>query len=317
MKKALLSGVTGMDGSHLADLLLEKGYEVHGIVRRSSSPNTNRINHILDRLHLHCGDLADSESLNRIVDDVQPDEVYNLGAQSFVRSSFDIAEYTAQIDALGALRLIEATWKNSDAKFYQASTSEMFGSSQAPQNEDTPFAPRSPYGAAKLFAYWTVVNYRDSGMFACNGILYNHEGERRGDEFVTQKIAKGLVRIYLRQQNELVLGNLDAKRDWGYAPDFVQAMFLMMQQDEPDDYVIATGESHTVREFLDEGAHYLGMEWQPFVKIDPQYFRPIEVDYLLGNALKAERVLQWKPKVKFKQLVRIMIDAELAVQESV
>lgn len=317
MKKALLTGITGMDGSHLSDLLLSKGYEVHGIVRRSSSPNTSRINHILDHLHLHCGDLTDSESLNRIVLFVQPDEIYNLGAQSFVRSSFDISEYTANTDALGVLRLIEAARIcNSHPKFYQASTSELFGMTETPQNEKTPFYPRSPYAIAKLFGYWTVVNYRESyDMFACNGILMNHESERRGDEFVTQKIAKGLVRISKGLQDKLFLGNLDARRDWGYAPDFVRGMFLMMQQDKPDDFVLATGESHTVREFLDEASNILNLDWTKFVEIDPCYFRPTEVDYLLGNANKAKRILGWEPTVRFKELVSIMVRrAELEIQ---
>lgn len=313
MKKALLTGITGMDGSHLSDLLLSKGYEVHGIVRRSSSPNTSRINHILHRLHLHCGDLTDSESLNRIVLSVQPDEIYNLGAQSFVRSSFDISEYTANTDALGVLRLIEAARVcGSRPKFYQASTSELFGRTEIPQNEKSPFYPRSPYAISKLFGFWTVVNHRESyGMFACNGILFNHEGPRRGDEFVTQKIVKGLVAIKEGRQDKLVLGNLDARRDWGYAPEFTEAMWLILQQDKPDDFVIGTGEYHTVREFLNMASEYLDLDWTKHVEIDSRYFRPTEVDYLLADASKAKKVLGWGPKIKFDQLVRIMVDSEL------
>ena len=310
--KALLSGITGQDGSYLAELLLEKGYDVHGIVRRSSSPNTGRIAHIVDRLYLHAGDMTDFGSLNNIVQAAQPDEVYNLAAQSHVRTSFENPEYTANTDALGTLRLIEAVRNCSrSTKFYQASTSELFGLTEIPQRETTPFYPRSPYGIAKQFAYWTVINYRESGMFACNGILFNHESPRRGDDFVTQKIVKGLVRIFKKQQDKLFLGNLEARRDWGFAKEYVEAMWLMMQQPEPDDFVIATGEAHTVREFLDEAAAYLDMDWKPCVEIDSSYFRPTEVDYLLGDASKAKRVLGWEPKVRFQQLVRLMIDAEL------
>src|ERR1700677_1909475 len=245
MKKALISGITGMDGSHLSELLLVKGYSVHGIIRRTSGLNTSRINNILDDLHLHYGDVTDSGSLCRIIQEVQPDEIYNLAAQSNVRTSFDSPAYTALTDGIGALNLIDAAWNNGKPKFYQASTSEMFGASAPPQNELTPFYPRSPYGTAKLFAYWTVVNYRERGMFACNGILYNHEGEKRGSDFVTQKIVKAMVRIKKGSKELLRLGNLEAKRDWGYAPDYVEGMWRMMQQDKPDDFVLATGESHT------------------------------------------------------------------------
>lgn len=312
-KIAFITGVGGQDGSFLSELLLEKGYQVHGLIRRTSTPNTSRIAHILDRITLHSGDMTDSNSLHNIIQKIQPDEIYNLAAQSHVRNSFDSPEYTANTDALGTLRLIEAarvcaSWP----KFYQASTSELFGMTEVPQNEKTPFYPRSPYAIAKLFAYWTVVNYRESyGMFACNGILFNHEGPRRGDEFVTQKIVKGLVAISQGCQEKLVLGNLDAKRDWGSAKEYVEAMWLMLQQDKPDDFVIGTGESHTIREFLNKAADYLGLNWEDCVEIDPRYFRPTEVDYLLADASKAKRILGWEPKIKLDKLIEIMIECEL------
>jgi len=311
--KTLITGITGQDGSYLAELLLEKDYEVHGVVRRASSPNTGRIKHILGQLHLHYGDMTDLGSLSSIIEEVQPDEIYNLAAQSHVRTSFENPEYTANTDGLGTLRLLEAARVcNSNPKFYQASTSELFGMTGVPQNEKTSFHPRSPYGIAKLFAYWTVVNYRESyDMFACNGILFNHESPRRGEEFVTKKIVRELVRIRNGVQDKLALGNLDAKRDWGYAKEYVEAMWLMLQQDKPEDFVIATGESHTVRDFLDEAGEYLGMDWTGCVEIDSQYFRPAEVDYLLGDASKAKQLLGWEPKVKFKELVRLMVDDEL------
>ena len=312
MKIALITGISGQDGSFLAELLLEKGYEVHGIIRRTSHPNTGRINHILDQLHLHNGDMTDANSLTNIVREVCPNEIYNLAAQSQVRVSFENPEYTANTDALGTLRLIEAAKTcGSNPRFYQASTSELFGMTETPQRETTAFYPRSPYGIAKLFAYWTVVNYRESGMFACNGILFNHESPRRGDEFVTQKIVKALVAIHQGKQDKLLLGNLDARRDWGYAKEYVEAMWLMLQQPTPEDFVIATGESHTIREFLDEAATYLQLDWSKYVEIDPQYFRPTEVDYLLGDASKAKHILGWTSKVKFKELVKIMVEAEL------
>jgi GDPmannose 4,6-dehydratase len=312
MKKAFITGIGGQDGSYLSELLLEKGYEVHGLMRRSSTPNTSRISHILNRLVLHSGDMTDGGSLRNILRDVQPDEVYNLAAQSHVRTSFESPEYTANTDALGTLRLIEAARIcGSDPKFYQASTSELFGMTETPQRETTAFYPRSPYGIAKLFAYWTVVNYRESGMFACNGILFNHESPRRGDEFVTQKIVKALVAIRQGKQDKLLLGNLGARRDWGYAKEYVEAMWLMLQQDKPEDFVIATGESHTIGEFLDVAAAHLEMDWTKYVEVDLQYFRPTEVDHLLGDASKAKRVLGWEPKVKFKELVKIMVEAEL------
>lgn len=313
MKRALVTGITGQDGSYLAELLLEKGYEVHGIIRRSSSFNTGRIDHIFSDLKLHFGDLTDSGSVNKLVSAIEPDEIYNLGAQSHVRVSFEIPEYTADADALGTLRLLEANRTlDNPAKFYQASSSELYGKVlETPQSETTPFYPRSPYGIAKQFAYWTTVNYREAyGMFACNGILFNHESPRRGETFVTRKIVKAAMRIACGSQDKLLLGNLDAKRDWGFAKEFVEAMWLMLQQDRPDDFVIATGETHSVREFLDEAFGYLDLDWHKHVEIDEKYFRPSEVDVLLGDASKAKRILGWEPKVKFRELVRLMVDAE-------
>jgi GDPmannose 4,6-dehydratase len=313
MKKALVVGCTGQDGSYLCELLLSKGYEVHGIIRRSSSFNTGRINHIFENLRLHYGDLTDANSLNNIVGSQKFDEVYNLGAQSHVRTSFDIPDYTSTVDALGTLRLLEAVRHHGVPKFYQASSSELFGkAAKVPQNEETPFYPRSPYGVAKQFAYWTTVNYRESyNMFACNGLLFNHESPRRGETFVTRKIVKALVRISKGSKEKLALGNLKAQRDWGYAKEYVEAMWLMMQHSEPDDFVIATGETHSVRDFLNEVSNLLGLDWENHVTIDPKYYRPTEVDILLGDASKAKRILGWEPKVKFKELVRIMVEAEL------
>src|SRR3982751_5857256 len=319
MKKALITGVTGQDGSYLAELLLQKGYAVYGIVRRSSSFNTGRIDHIYQdqpepnpHLRLLYGDLNDASSLNRIIRDVAPDEIYNLGAQSHVRVSFDIPEYTGEITAIGAVRLLEAIREaHIPTKFYQASSSEMFGNAPAPQNEDTPLLPRSPYAAAKLYAHWMTRTYRDGyGLFACNGILFNHESPRRGETFVTRKITKAVARIHAGRQQKLFLGNLDARRDWGFAGDYVEAMWLMMQQDKPDDYVIATGETHSVREFLDEAFGRLNMEWQKYVEIDPRYFRPTEVDHLHGDPSKAMRALGWKPKVNFRGLIEMMVRAD-------
>jgi GDPmannose 4,6-dehydratase len=311
---ALVTGITGQDGSYLAELLLEKGYEVHGIIRRSSSINTDRIDHIFENqdLHLHYGDLCDGSAIDNLIRIVDPVEVYNLGAQSHVRTSFDIPEYTADTDAMGALRLLEVL-RDRGIRFYQASSSELFGKVlETPQTEKTPFYPRSPYAVAKQFAFWSTVNYRESyGMFACNGILFNHESPRRGDTFVTKKIVKAAVKIARGKQDKLFLGNLDAKRDWGYAKDYVEAMYLMMQQPIPDDYVIATGETHSVREFLDEAFGLLNLDWHRHVEIDPRYFRPAEVDLLLGDATKAARQLGWYPKTKFKELVKLMIEAEL------
>jgi GDPmannose 4,6-dehydratase len=322
-KKALITGITGQDGSYLTELLLGKGYDVYGVIRRASTFNTERIDHIYQdphesgrRLRLLYGDLNDASSLNKILRDVQPDEIYNLGAQSHVRVSFDIPEYTAEVGALGTLRLLEAIRETGlrGTRFYQASSSELFGKVQeVPQRETTPFYPRSPYGVAKLYAYWVTVNYRESyELFACNGVLFNHESERRGETFVTRKITRAAAAIKLGLQNKLYLGNLDAKRDWGHAKDFVEAMWLMLQQDEADDYVIATGETHSVREFLDEAFGRLDLDWKQFVEIDPRYFRPTEVDLLVGDASKARRKLGWEPKITFKELVRAMVDADLA-----
>ena len=319
-KKALITGITGQDGSYLAELLISKGYEVHGIIRRSSSFNTERIDHLyLDphvhgvKLFLHYGDLSDSASLTRQMHEIQPDEVYHLGAQSHVRVSFDIPEYTGDVTALGTTRLLEAIRETAPkARFYQASSSEMYGLVQAvPQREDTPFYPRSPYGAAKVYAYWMTVNYRESyKMHASNGILFNHESPRRGETFVTRKITRAIARIKAGLQKELYLGNLDAKRDWGYAPEFVEAMWLMLQQEQGDDYVIATGETHSVREFLEVGFACANLDWKKYVKIDPRYYRPAEVDLLIGDASKAKKMLGWQPKTTFKQLVEIMVKAD-------
>jgi GDPmannose 4,6-dehydratase len=322
-KKALITGITGQDGSYLTELLLGRGYDVYGVIRRASTFNTERIDHIYQdphesgrRLRLLYGDLNDASSLNKILRDVQPDEIYNLGAQSHVRVSFDIPEYTAEVGALGTLRLLEAIRETGlrGTRFYQASSSELFGKVQeVPQRETTPFYPRSPYGVAKLYAYWVTVNYRESyELFACNGVLFNHESPRRGETFVTRKITRAAAAIKLGLQNKLYLGNLDAKRDWGHAKDFVEAMWLMLQQDEADDYVIATGETHSVREFLDEAFGRLDLDWKQFVEIDPRYFRPTEVDLLVGDASKARRKLGWEPKITFKELVRTMVDADLA-----
>ena len=322
MKKALITGITGQDGSYLAEFLLEKGYEVYGIIRRSSSFNTGRIDPIYEdphvphrRLHLVYGDLNDASSLNRIIRTIQPDEIYNLGAQSHVRVSFDIPEYTGEITGLGTIRLLEAIRESGlKAKFYQASSSEMFGKVlEIPQRETTPFYPRSPYGAAKVYAYWITVNYREAyGLFACNGILFNHESPRRGETFVSRKITKAAARIKLGIQQDLFLGNLDAKRDWGFAGDYVQAMWLMLQAQRPEDFVIATGETHTVRELLEAAFTRLQLDWRKHVKIDAKYYRPTEVDVLIGDASKAKQVLGWEPKVRFQELVSMMVDADLA-----
>jgi len=319
-KRALITGITGQDGSYLAELLLEKGYEVHGVVRRSSSFNTARLDDIYQdpheadyRLKLVYGDLNDASSLNRILRTVEPHEIYNLGAQSHVRVSFDVPEYTAEVSGLGTVRMLEAIRETGiKPRFYQASSSELFGSSPAPQSEATRFHPRSPYGVAKLYSYWIAVNYREAyGMFACNGILFNHESPRRGETFVSRKITRAAARIKLGLADKLFLGNLDAKRDWGYAKDYVDAMWRMLQIEKPEDFVIATGECHTVRQFLDEAFGYLGIDWKRHVEIDPRYFRPSEVDELRGDMSKARRILGWEPKVKFKELVRLMVDADL------
>ncbi len=324
MRKALITGIAGQDGSYLAEFLLEKGYEVHGTVRRTSLTQRGRIDHLhadkqyKERLVLHYGDLNDSGNLTNLLLRVKPDEVYNLAAQSHVKVSFEIPEYTSNVTAIGALRLLEAIRQSGlETKFYQASSSEMFGLVQAiPQKEDTPFYPRSPYAAAKVYAHWITVNYRESyNMFACSGILFNHESPRRGESFVTRKISLAVARIKKGIQKNLILGNLNAKRDWGYAKEYIEAMWLMLQQPKPDDYVIATGETHTVKEFVEEAFGYVGLDWKDFVKTSPEYERPSEVDLLIGDASKAERLLGWKPKVKFKELVRLMVDADLETVE--
>jgi GDPmannose 4,6-dehydratase len=321
MKKALITGITGQDGSYLADLLLEKDYEVHGIIRRASSFNTGRIDHLYNdptvygvRLFLHYGDIADSTNLVKLLYRIQPDEIYNLAAQSHVRVSFDIPEYTGDVTGLGTVRILEAIRETGlKAKFYQASSSEMFGKVvESPQTETTPFYPRSPYAAAKVYAHWTTVNYRESyGLFACSGILFNHESPRRGETFVTRKITRAVARIKAGRQQKLYLGNLDAKRDWGYAKEYVEAMWLMLQQAEPDDYVVATGQTNSVSEFLEEAFSHVGLDWREHVELDPKYLRPAEVDYLIGDATKARRAFGWQPKVTFKELVQIMVDADI------
>lgn len=319
-KKALVTGITGQDGSYLAELLLREGYEVHGVVRRASTFNTKRIDHIYKDPHLdgvnmflHYGDLTDGSALARLLAKIQPEEVYNLAAQSHVRVSFDIPEYTGDVVGLGATRLLEAIRDvGLSPRYYQASSSELYGKVQeVPQTETTPFYPRSPYAAAKLYAYWMTVNYREAyDLFACNGILFNHESERRGETFVTRKISRAAAAIKLGLQDKLYLGNLDAQRDWGYAPDYVRAMWLMLQADEPDDYVVATGETHSVREFVQFAFEMFELNWEDYVEIDPRYFRPTEVDLLIGDPTKAKTVLGWEPEVSFKELVEIMVKAD-------
>ena len=322
MKKALVTGITGQDGSYLAELLLERGYQVWGILRRSSSFHTGRIDHLYRDPHerppirLVYGDLTDGGSLSTIMNEIEPDEVYNLGAQSHVRVSFDTPIYTVNVDGLGTLRLLEAVrGMKKPARFYQASSSEMYGKVvEIPQTEKTPFYPRSPYGCAKAYSFWQTVNYREAyGLFACNGILFNHESPRRGETFVTRKITRAATRIKIGLQDKLYLGNLDAKRDWGFAGDYVETMWLMLQHDEADDYVVATGENHSVREFLDEVFGYLGLDWHEYVEIDPRYYRPTEVDVLLGDASKARKALKWEPKVTFSELARMMTDADMEI----
>ena len=344
MKKALITGITGQDGSYLAELLLEKGYEVHGLIRRSSTFNTGRIDHLYAdphvngvKLFLHYGDLSDSSNLSRLLEKIQPDEIYNLGAQSHVRVSFDMPEYTADVVGLGTLRLLDAIRDSGiKTKFYQASSSEMFGLVQeVPQKETTPFYPRSPYGCAKVYGYWITRNYRESyGLFACNGILFNHESPRRGETFVTRKITRGLARIKLGREDKIYLGNLEAKRDWGYAKDYVEGMWLMLQANRADDYVLATNETHTVRELVEESAKILGFDikWEGsginergidtntgkvIIEIDPKYFRPAEVDLLIGDFSKAKNELGWEPKTKFKDLVKLMTEADLAAERNI
>jgi len=320
MKRALITGVTGQDGSYLAELLLNRGYEVHGLIRRASTFNTQRIEHLYRdphesgvRLFLHYGDLANSEQLTNIIYNLKPDEIYHLGAQSHVRVSFEMPEYTGDITGLGTTRLLEALRRSGiKARFYQAGSSEMYGDAPAPQHEGTPFRPRSPYAATKVYAHWMTVGYREGyTLWACNGILFNHESPRRGETFVTRKITMGLAAIKAGRQQKLYLGNLDAKRDWGYAPEYVEGMWLMLQQDEPQDYVLGTGETHSVKEFLTEAFGYAGLDWQEHVEIDPRYFRPTDVDLLLADASKAKQQLHWSPRVRFPELVRIMVDADL------
>ena len=325
MKKALITGITGQDGSYLTEFLLKKGYEVYGIIRRSSSFHTGRIDHLYKDPHdkpalkLIYGDLTDGSNLSTIVNDIEPDEVYNLGAQSHVRVSFDMPIYTTNVDALGTLRLLEAirTMKK-PPRFYQASSSEMYGKVvETPQSETTPFYPRSPYGCAKVYSFWQTVNYREAyNMFACNGILFNHESPRRGETFVTRKITRAATRIKLGLQKKLYLGNLDAKRDWGFAGDYVETMWLILQQEKAEDFVIATGETHSVKEFLVEVFGHLGLDWQEYVNIDPRYYRPTEVDILQGDASKAKKVLGWEPKVSFQELARMMVDADMELAEN-
>jgi len=326
MKRALITGITGQDGSYLSEFLLDKGYEVHGIIRRTSTFNTDRIDHIYvdphnenARLFLHYGDLTDGTTIRRILEEVQPVEIYNLGAQSHVRVSFDSPEYTVDSVAMGTLRLLEAIRDYQrrtgiEVRFYQAGSSEMFGKVQeVPQNETTPFYPRSPYACAKVYAHWQTVNYRESyNLFACNGILFNHESPRRGETFVTRKITRAVARILAGKQDKLYLGNLDAKRDWGYAKDYVKAMWLMLQQRQPDDYVIATGETHSVREFLDLAFNYVHLKWRDYVEFDQRYIRPSEVDLLIGSPDKAKKQLGWQPSVTFEELVALMVEADLA-----
>jgi len=323
LKRAFITGITGQDGSYLAELLLGKGYEVHGVIRRASTFNTERIDHLYRdphlqdvRLHLHYGDLADSVQMVKLLYELKPEEIYNLGAQSHVRVSFDVPEYTGDVVGLGTLRILEAIRESGLVKrcrFYQASSSEMFGKArEVPQTETTPFWPRSPYGCAKAFAYWLTVNFRESyDLHASNGILFNHESPRRGETFVTRKITRAAARIKLGLQDALYLGNLDARRDWGYAKEYVEMMWLMLQQDRPDDYVVATGETHSVREFCAEAFGVLGLDWRDYVKHDPRYERPAEVDVLVGDPAKARRQLGWEPKVRFQELVRLMVEADL------
>lgn len=319
--KALITGITGQDGSYLAEFLLNKGYEIHGLIRRASTFNTLRIDHISRDSHLaganlklHYGDLSDAGRLMLLVETIEPDEIYHLGAQSHVRVSFDIPEYTGNITALGTTRLLEAIRRSSKKiRFYQASSSEMFGASPPPQNERTPFAPRSPYAAAKAYAYWMTVNYRTGyGIFASNGILFNHESPRRGETFVTRKITRAIANILAGRQDKLYLGNLKAKRDWGFAPDFVEAMWRILQHDQPDDFVIGTGETHSVEEFLEEAFRYVGLDWKNYVEIDSVYLRPTEVEALQADPSKAKKLLNWAPRVTFPELVRIMVDADIA-----
>lgn len=319
-KRALITGMTGQDGSYLAEFLLYKGYEVHGIIRRASTFNTERIDHIYvdphspdAKLFLYYGDLSDSEQISNIIYNIKPDEIYHLGAQSHVRVSFDIPEYTANITALGATRILEAVRRSGySIKFYQASSSEMFGAAKPPQNETTPFEPRSPYACAKVYAYWMAKNYREGyNIFACNGILFNHESARRGETFVTRKITRAVAAILAKKQNSLYLGNLKAKRDWGFAPEYAETMWKILQQENPDDFVLGTEEAHSVQEFVEEAFSYAGLEWQKYVKTDSRYFRPTEVNELVADSERARKKLKWQPKVNFKDLIKIMVDADM------
>ncbi len=319
-RKALITGITGQDGSYLAELLLSKGYEVHGIIRRASTFNTARIDHIYvdphepyARLFLHFGDLSDSEQISNIIYHIKPDEVYHLGAQSHVRVSFDIPEYTGNVTAIGTTRVLEAIKREgSNTKFYQASSSEMFGNCPPPQNENTPFRPRSPYAVAKLYAYWMTVNYKEGyGLFACNGILFNHESPRRGETFLTRKVTRAIASILAGKQKVLYLGNLNAKRDWGYGPEYVEAMWKILQLDKPEDFVIGTGEAHSVKEFVEQAFYYVDLRFEKYVEIDPRYFRPTEPEELIADPGKAERKIGWKPKIRFEDLIKIMVDADI------
>ena len=323
LKKALITGITGQDGSYLAEYLLSKGYEVHGIIRRASTFNTVRIDHIYvdhhepnARLFLHYGDITDSDQIYNIIYNVQPDEIYHLASQSHVKVSFEMPEYTGNVVALGTVRILEAIRRSGiKTKFYNAASSEIFGSSPPPQNEDTPFRPRSPYACAKLYAYWMVVNYREAyGIFASNGILFNHESPRRGETFVTRKITRGVARILAKKQDYIYLGNIESRRDWGYTPEYVEAMWKILQLDKPVDLVIGTGESHSVREFIEEAFAYVDLNWERYVRIDPRYFRPLDVEELVADARKAKALIGWEPKIRFKELVKIMVDADLKAQ---
>ena len=320
MKKALITGITGQDGSYLTEFLLSKGYYVHGIIRRASTFNTSRIDHIFvdphepdAKLFLHYGDLSDSEQISNMIYNIKPDEVYHLGAQSHVRVSFEIPEYTGNITALGTTRILEAILKSRNkTKYYQASSSEMFGAATPPQNEKTPFYPRSPYAAAKVYAYWTTVNYREAyNLFACNGILFNHESQRRGETFVTRKATRGIARIIANKEKTLYFGNLEAKRDWGYAPEYVELMWQILQKEQPEDFVIGTGETHSVREFLEKAFLYVDLDTDKHIKIDPRYFRPTDPDELIADPTKAKKHLNWKPKIQFNDLVKIMVDSDM------
>jgi GDPmannose 4,6-dehydratase len=322
VKKALVTGCTGQDGSYLAEFLLSKGYEVHGIIRRSSSINTSRLDHLIFESHdgkkakliLYHGDMIDSSNLNRILEQAQPDEIYNLAAQSHVKVSFELPEYSAEVDGVGVLRILDAIKETGlKVKFYQASTSELFGkATEIPQKETTPFYPRSPYAVAKLFAFWIVKNYREAyDLFACNGVLFNHESPRRGETFVTRKVTRGIAHILAKKQNYLYMGNLEAKRDWGYAPEYAELMWQMLQAERPDDFVIGTGESHSVKEFIEEAFSYVGLNWQEYVRVDEKYFRPTETDYLIADSTKASKLFGWSPKIKFHDLIKIMVDADM------